>query len=92
MRTIIFLILLYIAYRVLKRVFYKIPHPSEHHDHPPDMGAGGEASPPAEETAQDPVCGSFVPLSTAYTVEEGGGRKYFCSPECRDKYKATVGG
>ena len=90
MRTIIYLILLYLAYRVLKRVFYGIPHPSEHHDRPPGGPAGPEA--PAEETAQDPVCGSFVPVSTAYTADEGGGRKYFCSPECRDKYKATLKG
>lgn len=88
MRTLIILILIYIAYRLIKRTFYKIPHVEEHHGtHAPgaEGGAAGE-----EDMALDPVCGSYVPLSTAITADFEGRKKYFCSPECRDKFIASL--
>jgi YHS domain-containing protein len=35
---------------------------------------------------RDPVCGTFVPMSTQFQKTVGGEAKYFCSAECRDKF------
>ena len=40
------------------------------------------------QMARDPVCGTFVVPDRAIVLGAGGGaRFYFCSPECRDKYR-----
>ena len=39
-----------------------------------------------EEMKKDPVCGTYVPVSQALTVNSGGQTHYFCSPACRDKF------
>lgn len=41
---------------------------------------------PVEEMVQDPACGTWVPLSQAVVLTQGGATRYFCSSECRDKY------
>ncbi len=40
------------------------------------------------ELKKDPVCGTFVPASTTNKLTVGGETVYFCSPECRNKYRA----
>ncbi|MDZ4800272.1 MAG: hypothetical protein SGI92_19105 [Bryobacteraceae bacterium] len=56
----------------------------------------GPATPPpprpaAETTGgalrRDPVCGMFIPESSAVTKSVKGETLYFCSPECRDRHK-----
>lgn len=37
---------------------------------------------------KDPVCGTFVSTSTAYTREADGVVNYFCSAECRDRFRS----
>lgn len=37
---------------------------------------------------KDPVCGTYVGEGAAVTLHEGGQRVYFCSEECRAKYRA----
>ena len=44
--------------------------------HPPISG----------ELKRDPVCGTFVPASTAFRKTVNGQAYHFCSAECRDKY------
>ncbi len=39
-----------------------------------------------EEMKQDPVCGTWVPVSQAITIEHMGSQLYFCSPKCRDSF------
>ena len=40
------------------------------------------------QMVRDPVCGTFVVPGTAIALSAGGGaRIYFCSVECRDKYR-----
>lgn len=39
-----------------------------------------------EQTVVDPVCGSYVPISSAVVFEIGGIRKHFCSEECRESF------
>lgn len=46
----------------------------------PKVTVGGELK-------KDPVCGTFISASTAIQKRVGGEIYYFCSPECRDKFK-----
>ena len=55
-----------------------------------DSGGGGpergEARSDGEEMVLDPVCDSYIPLSTAVTAQTPSGTEYFCSTECRDRF------
>lgn len=46
----------------------------------PSVPAGGELK-------KDPVCGTFISTATAFQKHLGGETYYFCSAECRDKFK-----
>ena len=47
------------------------------------------SSPPAGgELKKDPVCGTFISAATAFQKYANGQTHYFCSTECRDKFKA----
>ena len=39
---------------------------------------------------RDPVCGTFVVPAQALTLTEGRQQLYFCSPRCRDAYRAKT--
>lgn len=39
-----------------------------------------------EEMALDPVCNSYVSVSTALKTSTDEGTRYFCSDECRAKF------
>ena len=43
--------------------------------------------PKAEELKRDPVCGTFIAPSTAVEKTVNGQTYYFCSAECRDKFR-----
>jgi len=47
---------------------------------PPRAPAGGALR-------QDPVCGTYVSEAVAVTVNERGETHYFCSNECREKFR-----
>jgi YHS domain-containing protein len=57
--------------------------------HPPESPPAGPRTPvPAGgELKKDPVCGTFISTSTAIQKRVGGEIYYFCSTECRDKFK-----
>lgn len=40
-----------------------------------------------EQLKKDPVCGTFIPPSTAVQKTVGGQTYYFCSAACRDKFQ-----
>ncbi|MBI5588496.1 MAG: hypothetical protein HY889_09065 [Deltaproteobacteria bacterium] len=42
-----------------------------------------------EEMVLDPVCKSYIPLSSALTVKDGGRTEHFCTEACRDKFLAS---
>jgi YHS domain-containing protein len=48
--------------------------------HVPTVPVGGELK-------KDPVCGTFISTTTAIQKKAGGEIFYFCSAECRDKFK-----
>ncbi len=47
----------------------------------PSVPSGGELK-------KDPVCGTFISTATALQKKIGGTVYYFCSAECRDKFKS----
>jgi YHS domain-containing protein len=47
------------------------------------------AVPSGGELKRDPVCGTYVAAATSLTREVKGQTHYFCSKECRDKYRAA---
>jgi YHS domain-containing protein len=48
----------------------------------------GSAGAAAVKLARDPVCGTFVAPSTSLSLTSGGATHYFCSEDCRRKFKA----
>jgi YHS domain-containing protein len=58
------------------------PDPAEQPPRAANFPSGGELK-------KDPVCGTYVSQSAAVTKKFGGELVHFCSPECRDKYRAT---
>jgi len=56
----------------------------------PQAGApGSRPSSPTSggELKKDPVCGTFISTATAFQKSVNGQTYYFCSTECRDKFK-----
>ena len=49
---------------------------------PPAARSGGELK-------KDPVCGTYVSTAASITRTVDGEVFYFCSKECRDKYRAA---
>lgn len=79
-RLFLFFLLLAVGYaflRIFLRQLKHGPRPSA----PPPTRSG-------EQMVRDPVCGTYLPASTALTAEVGGQRHYFCSAACRDAYRA----
>ena len=52
-------------------------------------GARPNDQPPkrAEQMVRDPVCGTFVLPDRALMLGDGRERVYFCSDDCRDKFR-----
>lgn len=73
-RFIIAVILGYILWRLLR------PRPGVKRG-----GGSGQPDNP-EEMKQDPVCGTWVPVSQAVKVVHKGESHYFCSRKCREKF------
>ena len=53
------------------------------------IGAGRGSPPPpsAVKLVRDPVCGTHLSPKGALTVSSGGTTHYFCSEECRVKFR-----
>lgn len=47
------------------------------------------ARPSPMKLVRDPVCGTFVAPNTAVSLTDGGTTHYFCSQECRSKYRVA---
>jgi YHS domain-containing protein len=47
------------------------------------------AAQPGAELKKDPVCGTYVSTATGISRTFGGQAVYFCSKECRDKYRVA---
>ncbi len=67
---------------ILAKSFFDVVNPSRPaQPGRPTVQAGGELK-------KDPVCGTFISMDTALQKKVGKDVYYFCSPECRDKFRA----
>jgi YHS domain-containing protein len=90
-RALFYLLIFTVAISVIKSVLGIITnaiHPSQN----PQQGAGTKgprstSTPVKGELRKDPVCGTFVSTSTSLQKKAGGEIYYFCSADCRDKFK-----
>jgi YHS domain-containing protein len=54
----------------------------------PQQNRPRPAVPSGGELKKDPVCGTFIAADTAVQKRIAGELYYFCSADCRDKFKA----
>jgi YHS domain-containing protein len=54
---------------------------------PPQTAPRAPSVPAGGELKKDPVCGTFISTATAIQKRLGGETYYFCSAECRDKFR-----
>jgi YHS domain-containing protein len=75
-------IVLFLFLRSILRGFFSptVPRRSAQPPQPP-VSPGGELK-------KDPVCGTYVSTSVAIRETIRGQTVYFCSPDCRDKYRS----
>ncbi|MCK5513179.1 MAG: hypothetical protein KAJ00_01665 [Deltaproteobacteria bacterium] len=78
-RFIIFAILCYVLYRVVKSLV--LPSPAK--PRKPFTQAYGTIT---DEMVMDPHCHVYIPKREAITVKTAGETLYFCSKECKKKY------
>jgi YHS domain-containing protein len=90
LRFILLSILLTILYRAVSRVWAGVVRGMRTGD--PSVGRRTDGSNVPQRGVQmvrDPICGSFVVPERAVALSAGGGQRlYFCSTECRDKYRS----
>jgi len=78
-RFVVFIILIYLMYRIIKSIGQTKPVKNENYQF--------KASPVGvEDLIEDPVCHTYVPLSQAFRIEISGNDYYFCSKQCSEKY------
>jgi len=51
---------------------------------------GGNVPARGVQMVRDPVCGIYVIPDRAVALSDGSGRVFFCSANCRDKYRART--
>ena len=77
MKLVIFIIVLYIAYRLITKPSALKRQSGEAKKTPVRDG---------EETVFDSVCETYVPKSVVVTGEKGGSLFYFCGADCMEKF------
>jgi YHS domain-containing protein len=86
-RAILFLLILIVAVTFLRAVIGLIARAMsqalepEKTDAAPSHAAGGELK-------RDPVCGTYIAESASVKKTVGNQVIHFCSPSCRDRYRA----
>ena len=79
MRLLIFIILAYLLYSVLKRILGS----SKEIDRGRDGGV-------IDEMVQDPVCKTYIPRREAVKRVIEGQNFFFCSNECASKFESEM--
>jgi YHS domain-containing protein len=81
---LIFLLMILIA-RAARRLLIGVMRGlAEHSQH----GAGGSVPTRGVQMVRDPVCGTYVLPDRTLMLADGSRHLFFCSAECRDKYRA----
>ena len=84
-RLVFFCLLVYLFVKVLKKLFLKPgPDRGRVYTNPLFVNHNSEQ---VDEMVQDPVCKVYVPKKEALTAVFSGEMFYFCSKECREKFR-----
>ena len=78
-RLIVWLILISLVLRSLVRLGRGIAE-----------GLQGPKPPKAVPLVRDPVCGTFVAPGESFAFRTGGETHYFCSVECRERFRKSA--
>lgn len=87
MKNVIILLVIFFAVRTLRR------HLAAKHKKEVEEGekaAGRRPADDGEEMVHDPVCDSYITISSAFSVKNGREKIFFCSDDCRGKYLASI--
>lgn len=78
MRFVLLIIVVYLAYRVVKSWIARTL---------PVSGPANTNHPPIDDVmVKDPVCGVYFPRREAVELHRNGETHHFCSPACRDRF------
>jgi YHS domain-containing protein len=77
-KLVIFVIVLYLLFKLLKKGLPRGEGKTAHN--PLQKPSAGE------DLVEDPVCHTYIPLSTALKVNVDGKTVYFCSQKCLETY------
>lgn len=80
MRTILYIVLIFLVYRLVKGYLY------QRRGFPSNKGY----QPFGDEMVFDPSCQSYIPKDSALRVKDGDTIHYFCSEECRGRFLARM--
>jgi YHS domain-containing protein len=93
-RAILYLLLTVVVISVIRSVvgivgklFGEMMSPPSGTPRNPGQSAASGTPPAVETLHKDPVCGTFVAPSTAWQKAVGSKTYYFCSTDCREKFK-----
>lgn len=79
MRLLVWAVLIYVGYKIVKGF---VAGRKKDEPAPPE--------PVREETYQDPVCGVYVTEEDSVIGRHEGERLHFCSMECLEKYRQQL--
>ncbi len=85
MRLLIWLGIIYLLYRALRRLVQTGTIPGGSGKFPGTRDVSGDLM------VQDPCCGVYFLREDGHHLRHGGKDLYFCSPECREKYMGEHG-
>lgn len=80
MRLIIILVLIYLIYRLMRNVYPQVKKGYRE-------GMAKSDTTVLDEMVKDPVCQVYLPKKQAISEKMGNEWYFFCSEECRKKYK-----
>jgi len=88
-RFVIYLALLILLTRALSRLWGGFMEGLTGQPRPRSRVPQPSAPQQGVQMVRDPVCGTFVVPDRALMLSVGRPQLYFCSPACRDKYRAA---
>ena len=86
-RLVVPLLLLFLVRSVLRTIFQSFRTMAQ--QPPQSTPKQGPTVSPGGELKKDPVCGTYVSAATSVNRTVNGNVVYFCSKECRDRYKVA---
>ncbi|RPH52010.1 MAG: YHS domain-containing protein [Desulfobacteraceae bacterium] len=82
MKLIIYLILIYLVYKVIKTWMTPSAYSGKK-----EYGSTGQLD---DVMIKDPVCGVYFPKKDGIYLNSDGRDLYFCSTECRDRFVDSI--